>query len=401
MASPAQQKKKPQSAEPQPAARQNGGLGKVLAGLFSVEMLWLAWLPVLLIGVFHYLTGIQYHWVHDVLRRLYYVPILFAAFSRGLPGGLAVALVVTLTYIPHAFILMHGSMDPGTTVNKLMEMLLYNIIGVVTGLLADREAGRRRQVEQALAQQKAMAAQLVRTGRLAALGELVAGIAHEIKNPLHALKGTAEIVDEIIPRQADEFAMWTLHREELDRLEGISERFLSFARPGQGAPLRQPFGQIYARVAGLIKAQGHHSPEVQVEVAPLDARLAKIDLDADRDQIAQVMLNISSNGIKAMSEKGQLRLFAAQQQKAGRDFVRISLYNSGPHIAAEQLERIFDPFVTGFADGTGLGLSISERIAEAHGGFLQVQNCQERGGVQFDLLLPLPGAKGRESAFEE
>jgi two-component system sensor histidine kinase HydH len=357
-------------------------------GLFSADMLWVAWVPVLIIGICHYATGPHHHWVHDILRRLYYIPILFAAFSRGLRGGLAVAACASLTYAPHAFLMSH-SLDPATTLNKLLEIILYNTIGIVAGILADRERGRRLQAERAFAEQQRMADQLVRTGRLAALGELVAGIAHEIKNPLHTIKGTVEIVDDIVPKDAEQSGMWALLRREVDRLERIAERFLSFARPNTPSLTRQAFGGVYDRVSELLRAQVHQSPAIELTTNPPGPTVNQLMVQVDRDQLAQVVLNISSNALRVLDGKGTIRMGAHVLEGNERQRVALRIENDGPVIAKDELERIFDPFHTDADTGTGLGLAISARIAEAHGGFLKAENTGEQTGVAFTLILPV------------
>lgn len=355
-------------------------------------MLWLAWLPVLLIGTFHYATGTHHHWAHDVLRRLYYVPILFAAFSRGMRGGLAVAVVASLSYAPHAFFMMEHAMDPASTLNKLLEIVLYNTIGLVAGVLADREAGRRRQAEEAMREQRRMADHLVRAGRLAALGELVAGVAHEIKNPLHTIKGTAEIVDEVIPKDSEQAAMWTLLRQEVDRLEKIAERFLSFARPSKPNLEEQPLSAIHTRIEELLRTQLYQAPGVKLVSEALPSTLAGLGLRVDRDQLAQVAVNIASNALRAMDGEGTLAFSATLRDDHGARFVALTLQNDGPAIDAADLERIFDPFFTRAGDGTGLGLAIAERIAEEHGGFVEARNTGDTRGVAFTLVLPTTDA---------
>ncbi len=357
-------------------------------GLFSWEMLCLAWLPVLAIGAFHYSTGANHHWAHDVLRRLYYVPILFAAFSRGLRGGLALAVFSSLTYLPHAFFVMPAGQDPATTLNKILEVVLYNVIGILAGVMADREAERRRQVEQAFAEQRRMADQLVRAGRLAALGELVAGIAHEVKNPLHTIKGSAEIIDEIIPKDAEQASMWKLLRQEVDRLEGVAERFLSFARPSRPDLARVSFETIYRRCAELLQAQVRGESDVHLEISALSTDQSSVELEADRDQIAQVVLNIGGNALRAMNGKGQVALSGEVRNEGERRLVAIRLENDGPAIPVDDLERIFDPFYTRSKGGTGLGLAIAERIAEEHGGYLEAANTAKGRGVSFTVVLP-------------
>ena len=366
-----------------------GGEGGGPWGLLSRRMLLFAWLPILAIGIAHYATSTHYHWAHDILRRLYYVPILFAAFARGLPGGVALAVAASLSYAPHAFLVMPHNVDPATTLNKVLEIILYNVIGVVAGVLAQREAERRREVEAAYAEEQRMAQQLVRAGRLAALGELVAGIAHEIKNPLHTIKGTAEIVDDIVPRDRPEARMWELLRQEIDRLEAIAERFLSFARPRRPNLQLQRWDGVYARMAELVRAQAHAASGVVVVLEELGPEEAATRVRVDRDQLAQVVLSITGNALRELHQGG--RIVIRTQLRAADELLVLTIDNDGPPIAAGDLERIFDPFYTRSEQGTGLGLAIAERIAEAHGGFLEASNLEEGAGVRFALLLPVGG----------
>ncbi len=356
--------------------------------LVTADMFWRVWLPVGAIGLLHYTIDPHQHAVHDVLRRLYYVPILIAAFSRGLRGGLAVAVISSLTYAPHAF-LLDMQHDPGTTLNKLLEVVLYHVIGVLAGALADRESKRRRQVEAAYAAEHRMSEQLIRAGRLAALGELVAGVAHEIKNPLHTIKGTAEIVDEIIPKAAEQAGMWRLLRQEVDRLERVAERFLSFARPAPPNLSAQPYQEVYARVVQLLSAQMHNHPGVALRVRPLPNEVGLSVVHADPDQIAQVALNIGSNAVRALASRGVVEVSGSRRDTELGSFVALSLANDGPPIPEADLERVFDPFYTRSENGTGLGLAIASRIAEGHRGVLEVANTGKERGVVFTLLLPV------------
>ncbi len=352
-------------------------------------MLLLAWAPVAIIAVSHYLTSPHHHEVHDVLRRLYYLPILFAAFSNGVRGGLVVALAATVSYAPHAFFVMEASKDPGTTLNKLLEIVLYIAIGILAGILADREAQRRREVERALARERKTAEQLVRAGRLAALGELVAGVAHEIKNPLHTIRGAAEVVDDIIPRDAEQTKLWQLLRREVDRLEEVSNRFLSFARPSEPTLELHRFAVVYQRIEELVRAQLRGAGgDVALAVAPLPAAVATLQVRVDPDQMAQVALNLASNAIAAMDGSGRLQVAASTREDEDGRWVELRFENDGPIIAEAELERIFDPFFTRSTSGTGLGLSIAVRIVEAHGGTLHAENLGPERGVAFTIDLP-------------
>jgi signal transduction histidine kinase len=323
------------------------------------------------------------------LRRLYYVPILFAAFTHGSRGGFAVALIASLSYGPHAFLVGPPGHDPETALNKILEIVLYNTVGILAGVLADREARRRAQVERAYEEQRRMSEQLVRAGRLAALGELVAGIAHELKNPLHTIKGTAEIVDEVVPQDVEQSSMWTLHRQEIERLERIAERFLSFARPSRVQLVPVRLADLHARISELLKARVQSAPDIRLEVGAVETDMTESTVRVDRDQLAQAVLSIAGNAIRAMQDHGELHLSIDSQEDTDPPTAAIRLENDGPAIPEEDLERIFDPFFTRAEQGTGLGLPIAERIVEAHGGFIRVENKSTKRGVVFTVVLPI------------
>jgi signal transduction histidine kinase len=349
-------------------------------------MLLAVWAPLTLITILHYLTSPEWHWFHDILRRLYYLPIIVAAFAAGLRGGMLAALITVVAYSPHAFTHL-GHHDPALPLEKVLELGLYLVVGGVTGVLVDREQQRHRELREALAEQQRTADQLVRAGRLAALGELVAGIAHEVKNPLHTLRGTAEVVDPLVPESSPERRLWTLHLQELDRLQQVADRFLSFARP---APLERrpvPPVQLLERTRDLCAAQARKQ---QVEVTVQAPSQPLPELPADEHQLIQVLLNIALNALQAIGERGhgEIRLAATTASRSGRDYVVLGVQNDGPAVPEADLERIFDPFVTGKSEGVGLGLSIAARIVEQHEGFIEVRNLELGLGVAFSVWLP-------------
>jgi len=364
-----------------------------LRPVFSRRMVAAAWVPCLAVTALHYGTGAHHPWGHDILRRLYYLPILFAAFSGGARGGVAVSAFASLVYFPHAFTSLLVK-DPGDALEKGLEILLYNIVAVVAGLLVDRERREREKQErlahrlgEALAEQQRMEAQLIRAGRLGALGELTAGIAHEIKNPLHALKGTAEILRDAIPEDAAERRMLELHIAEIDRLGKTADRFLSFARPIPAD--RKPVDPmaLIGRVAMLVETQARKDGvETRVEPAGNGDIPRAI---GDPDLLTQLLLNVALNGVQAMAPFGGGRLtFSAGASRQGeREVVTIRVGNTGPPVPEGEMERIFDPFFTTKDEGTGLGLSICSRIADQHDGALTVRNLPG-GGVEFSLSLP-------------
>jgi signal transduction histidine kinase len=370
-----------------------------LRPVFSTRMILVAWVPCFLITVLHYRTLTEYDWAHDVLRRLYYLPILFAAFSGGVRGGISVSFFASLIYFPHAFLSLVAR-DPGDALEKGLEILLYNIVAVVAGLLVDRERRERETQErlagrlsEALEEQRRIESQLIRAGRLGALGELTAGIAHEIKNPLHTMKGTAEILRDAIPPESPERRMLDIHMEEIDRLAHNAERFLTFARPAPSDRRPLDLREMVQRVASLVETQARKEG-VTTEVARYDGQEEPVVM-GDADQLTQVLLNIAINGVQAMAGRGsgKLSFSVFPERQGGKEYFRVDLRNDGPPIPRDQLERIFDPFYTTKDGGTGLGLSICSRIADQHDGLLSVRNLPEGKGVEFTLALPAGGGK--------
>jgi len=365
-----------------------------LRSIFSPRMLLSAWIPCLVITILHYRTPTHHGWVHDVLRRLYYLPILFAAFSDGVRGGISVSVFASFIYFPHAFMSL-VSRDPGDALEKGLEILLYNIVAVVAGLLVDRERREREKQEQlarklsdALEEQQRIESQLIRAGRLGALGELTAGIAHEIKNPLHALKGTAEILRDVVPKDAPERRMLDLHIGEIDRLAQTAERFLTFARPAPADRRPLDLREVVGRVVALVETQARK--EGVKTAAPLYPGDNPPIVQGDADQLIQLLLNIAINGVQAMapSHEGTLTFSLERERQGEKHVYVVRVANTGPQIPQDQLERIFDPFFTTKDSGTGLGLSIVSRIADQHDGVLSVKNLPDGKGVEFSLALP-------------
>lgn len=356
--------------------------------MFTPWMIALCWVPILVIGACHYTTHSHDVWLHNLLRRAYYIPIVLAAFQGGLRGGLMASLVVSLSYFPHAFFhlgpLAHG--DPGNDVDKAIELVLYNALGIIGGYLADKDRRRQASLQAALDEQQRLQRQLVRAGRLSALGEVVAGVAHELKNPLHALKGTAEVIDPLIPRAVEERHLWEVHIAELARMERVADRFLSFSNPKQPEFTVIDLRGVATRLEALLGADARKRHAALLLELPRDPVL----VTGDRDQLAQVAMNICFNAMRALGGEGGTVLLKVEPgggrlAEAG-GMHRLTIENDGPTIPAEELDRLFDPFHGTDPAGSGLGLSISSRIVEQHQGYIEVQNAGL--GVSFAVHLP-------------
>lgn len=340
---------------------------KTLRWLFTPAALLRVWGPILGIAALHYGAPHSMHWVHDVARRLFYVPILLAAVATGTRGGLLAAAVVIAVYLPHAFFQGHG--DPGQSSEKLLEMAFYLLIGGLSGGLFDRQAA----LAERLQDQNAL---LQRAARLESMGELSAGLAHEIRNPLHAMRGTAEILLDGVPADAPEHPMGQRLLQEIDRLAGVLTKFLKFA--GEQTPDVRPLSTqaVVDRVADLLRAQAS-AQGVRLVLSGVGGQVS-----GDEDALVQVLLAMGLNGLQALDgmASGVLDLQARQDGFA--------VINNGPEIPQAMIDRIFDPFVSTRTDGTGLGLSVAWRIVQAHQGSLVAENTAE--GVRFVIRLPAP-----------
>ncbi|RJO66687.1 MAG: sensor histidine kinase [Myxococcales bacterium] len=340
------------------------------------------WLPIAVISVLHYTTGATHHWMHDVFRRMYYIPIVLGAFAFGLRGALAASLVASLIYSPHAFThLWHH--DPAHTLEKLLEILLYNVVALITGLLADKQHRTAKRLKDALNEMKEMERQLIRSGRLQALGELTAGLAHEIKNPLASLKGSAEIIADEIPPSSPRRRMVEIHKKELDRLNALLERFLNFARPGTFEASILSLCPLVDKTVALAQAQARQRGiTIQWQGAPEDVRLL-----GDPEKITQVVLNLLLNAIQATPDGKTVSVSCGFETHGKRRLGFVAIRDQGPGVPEELREKIFNPFFSTKESGIGLGLSIASRIVDEHNGFIEVESAED-GGAVFRVLLP-------------
>jgi two-component system sensor histidine kinase HydH len=252
--------------------------------------------------------------------------------------------------------------------------------------LAETLAETNRKLEQA--QEEAR-----RSERLAALGQMSAGLAHEIRNPLGVIKGSAEMLHQKLGESnplASELAGYI--SSETNRLSALVTRFLDFARPLHAEPIPQEITVVLDRAlhsVSLSLVQKGEDQPVQVE-RQYEADLPLVPLDESLSE--QAFVNLIQNAYDAMgSSGGTLRVKAARTTSAGRDGVEVRIEDTGPGIPPELREQIFNPFVSTKKTGVGLGLSIVSRIVDGHHGTIRVDGDREATGLQgasFVLFFP-------------
>ncbi|MFN2476583.1 MAG: ATP-binding protein [Chthoniobacterales bacterium] len=243
---------------------------------------------------------------------------------------------------------------------------------------------------------KRLELQIRRSDRLASLGTLSAGMAHEIKNPLVSIKTFAQLLPERYQDSDFRETFSTLIGHEIDRIDSLVNQLLRFARPAK--PLLKPM-HVHEVIEKSLMLVGHRLYQQEIKVS----RAWNADVDtihADADQLEQVFLNFFLNAMDAMTQGGQLTvateirpaeewLTAFNGANGGsHEVLRVSVRDSGEGIREEDIAHVFDPFFTTKDYGTGLGLSVVHGIVQEHGGQIEVESRLAKG-TTFHILLPL------------
>lgn len=351
--------------------------------------------------VVHYTTPAiaEHESLHDLHRQLLYVPLILAAFWYGWRGGLLAAVVVSGFYFSHMLHHLHH-LPLTDNLNRALELLTYLLIGGGTGYLVDRLRGEERNLLTANQRlERAMQnltektrevfeseEQLRRADRLAALGQLTTGLAHEIRNPLASIRGAAEILGDpgVPPPQREEFGRIMI--EETQRLDRVVTDFLDYARARKAeAAEAGDLARVLEKTAAL-SSRPLKDAAVTLEIA-LPERLPLLAIS--ENLLQQVLLNLFLNAIQAMGAAGgggRLRVEARLSPHEKTATILIS--DTGPGIPREAAERIFDPFFTTKPQGLGLGLSIVHKIVANYQGRIAV-DPDYTAGARFLLTLPL------------
>ncbi len=317
--------------------------------------------------------------MHAIHGRLCYVPIILAAIWFGVRGGLFTALAITALTLPYPW--LRGITDHHVLVGEYTEMVFYIGIGLMTGVLIERQWRARERTA-------ALERELARSERLSSLGQMAAGLAHEIKNPLGSIQGAAEILGDDSPAGSRQRDLFDVLRKESRRLNAVVDDFLGFARPRPPhfAPV-DVAGAIERAAAQVSLDASARGVEIARDIA---ANLPRIDADAE--QLHQVLLNLLLNATAASGERDRVHVGARAATLDGGGVVVISVRDRGPGIPTDVLPRVFDPFFTTKENGTGLGLSISHTIVHEHGGSIDVESTSGEGTT---VTVTIPSERKR------
>ncbi|UCG52396.1 MAG: PAS domain S-box protein [Candidatus Latescibacterota bacterium] len=268
-------------------------------------------------------------------------------------------------------------------------------LGLSISILKD-EKGRARgviAVFQDLTEARKMQEKMRKADRLAAIGELSAGIAHEIRNPLASISGSIEVLYNELDLSGENRRLMELIVKESDRLDRIINDFLEFARLRPPSLDNVSLTRCLDDVFVLLRNNPALKCGIETEVRHLDG---DVTVRFDEEQMKQVLLNLAINACEAMDRPGKITV---QTQRVGSDDIKITFTDEGTGIGEEEIARLFEPFFTTKEGGTGLGLAIANKIVEAHGGRIEVRN-RELIGAEFSILIPIRMPVRRQETAE-
>jgi two-component system, NtrC family, sensor histidine kinase HydH len=235
---------------------------------------------------------------------------------------------------------------------------------------------------------------LMRSERLAALGRVSAGVAHEIRNPLTSIKMLVYSIGEDAALTEEQKKDLAVVAKEIDRMDRFVESFLKFARPPDPHLVSVDLNQMVRETLDLLTPRLRQANIRRMEIYASELQ----PIAADSDQLRQVVMNLILNAAEAMPAGGTLTVETRcrpAETGSGPGWIQLLVRDTGEGIPAELLDTLFDPFVSGREEGLGLGLAISHQIVEQHGGWIDAQNAPEGGAT---LTVSLPDRRGNDHA---
>jgi len=331
---------------------------------------------------------------------IYYLPVITAAIYYGPIGTLLWSSVASLAYCSFLIsALEEYEITPEAEGLLALRILFFFLVAILVNRFVvenRRQVARYQELSQTLEetnrQLQRAEADARRSERLAALGQMSAGLAHEIRNPLGVIKGSAEmLVQKLKDAQPLESELAGYIFSEVNRLNALVARFLDFARPSNLELRPLQIASVLDRALDSVQAQ---SPDAKVRVERhYGSGLPNILVD---EQLCEsVFVNLIHNAYQAMdaahaagdARERVLRLRIAPESSSGRAGVVITVEDTGPGVPAELREQIFNPFYTSKKDGVGLGLAIVAKIVDGHRGWIKLDDNSPHG-ARFRVFLP-------------
>lgn len=301
------------------------------------------------------------HWFHAIHGRLCYIPIIVAAAWFGIRGGMYVAGAISILVVPY---IIRSAADTHDVATEVAEIVVYFGLAVLIGALVEREfRARREQQEAALRAEK--------SHKLSLVGQIAAGVAHEIKNPLASIKGAARILVDAATSEEDRAEFADILQNEVRRIDATVSEFLEFARPKELQLGKTDLSKSIRATVRQLETDARRRG-VAIEVQLEDG----IIVNGDSEKLHQMTLNLLLNAVQASTKGGVINVSLAGTHD-GR--AQLKVEDSGVGISREDLDRVLEPFFTTKSSGIGLGLAVVGEIVANHSGEITFDSAVGRG----------------------
>jgi signal transduction histidine kinase len=307
------------------------------------------------------------------------IAILQCAYHFGLlPTVISIVASIGMMFawILHYFAI-HPPPRPTEYLQSGMISVIYSLMGPLVWYLVNQLKEKQNRLYEKRAELESAQERLVAEEKLAAVGRLASGIAHEIRNPVAMIASSLATAAYPAADSAEREEMFLIAAREAKRLENLTAEFLTYARPSKPQRSAILFGDVLRHIADVTKMRAaSRSIEVACEMS------CDVAVEVDALQVEGALLNLSLNAIDATPDGGRIKLRTRLEGSA----LRIDVENSGMKIPDAYLERVFEPFFTTKSSGTGLGLAIARAVAIAHGGDVWI-SANRDGSVVFTMTL--------------
>ena len=328
-----------------------------------VKILFIASL-ISVIAFFQYFTDLNDHRLHIFYQSLFFLPVILAGLWFGLRSSLTTSLAITIILLPFTFIYWNG-LSAGDFDN-VMEMILYNSLAVVVGIMKDREKVEEKRLREAES--------------LASMGKSVSSLAHDLKTPIIGIGILSRSMKKRLKEDDPCQGKLDLIIEEVRRLEKMVEEMLDFSRPLELHRAKKDVARLVSQsidiVAPIAQKKNVNLWSEDLQSLPL--------VFMDELRMKQVLINLLINAVEASPEGESVKVCSYTQRKN----TIVEIIDSGCGIPEGMREEIFVPFFTTKQGGTGLGLPIAKKIVEAHSGYLEVLHHSPKG-TTFRVGIPL------------
>ncbi|MBS3809249.1 MAG: GHKL domain-containing protein [Desulfobacterales bacterium] len=327
----------------------------------------------------------------SIFTFMYLVVIVYAAMVMYRSGGMITATLCSIQYglmvdLEYYAIInplgydagfLAASYDWQYVVYKLfLTIVACYAVAFLSGFLSEQERAAKRELW-------AMEDQMKRVERLAAVGEIAAGLAHEIKNPLASLNGSIQMLRDSLDYDPDQQRLMQIVMREADRLSTLVTDFLRFAKPGTGKAEVIQLDKAVSEIVSLFASDPRYREYLEVKTDLTTGLQVKID----PEHLKQVMWNLLNNAAEAIEGQGAIEVKLYPTRK---NYACISVADNGCGISEESMASIYDPFFSTKSGGTGLGLSIVQQVIGAHGGLVDLDSTPGKGTTVTVLLRQAP-----------